>query len=1071
MTRSNRLRMSRLSIGLLAALTTATAFAQSTSAGVGGQVVSADGQPVAGAEVTIVHTESGTVSRATTDANGRYNARGLRVGGPYTITVTKAGVGMDTEEGIYLELNQVGNVDATLTTDDATTLGTVAVTASRLMDTFNPDNKGVGTSVSGRQLQIMPQSNRSIDDVARTDPRVTVLDQASGAISVAGVNNRFNDISVDGMSQGDPFGLNANGMPYTGSPISVDAIEAYDIKISDYDVASDSVGANINAVTKSGTNEFDGSVYYVLKDSDWVAKRDGQAYELFGKDETKGVTIGGPIIKDRLFFFALYEEQKVSDFGGATPPDGVASGVISLDEVNQAIDIANSLGIQDNVYGALDSVLTNERRLAKLDWNITDYHRASLTYQQTEEARPQPYDLRPNSVILTNHWYFTNNETRNTSLQLFSDWTDSFSTEAKVTHQTFDQINGAFVDNTEVLVNVPGGTIFIGEDDNRHENQINTDRIDASFAGIFYAGDHTIKGGFDYLRHDVFNLYGKTLHGEYIFADKNGNGTGMDEFAAGDYDRYVIRRPAAGYTEADTAAALVYSQVSPFLQDTWQVNDNLSLQYGVRVNIPKANKAPEVAPGFEETFGYPNNTQLGSDNKVILPRFSFNYSFDTPRYSQLRGGIGSFQSVPPYVWLANPYQNNGVTAVRYQVTDPSLAPFSPDPYNQPLPAGVTPGNLVCGEAGVTCQVDAIDPDFKLPTVWKATLGYDAELPWWGLVGTAEWTHIRARDAIFYQAINLGEVQGQLADGRDYYYCTLGSLSTSNKNCGREQAFSFNSTLLGNTDVGKSNAITFALNKPLSNGWYGNLSYTYTDADEVASDGSSQAFSSYQFVSRVNPNQEIATTAGRLIRDSVKASLGWEHAFFGDYRTSVTAFYNGRDGLPYTWTFNGDANGDGIFQDPAYIPLINDPNVSYGTATPEQIAAFHDFISNNAYLNSRRGSIAGRNEDRYPWVNQLDVSFQQELPGFWKEHKSVVRLDIYNFLNLLNEDWGITKGETFSDNTRQLTRLAGINPDGTYVYDLGSNTNIEQLQDYDSDAGFPHRLVSRWSAMLTLRYEF
>jgi hypothetical protein len=235
-----RFRMSKIALGLVVALAAAPSFAQSTSAGVGGLVTDNSGQPVSGAEVIITHVESGTVSRASTDASGRYNARGLRVGGPYTVTITSA-AGSKTEEGVYLDLNKVSAVNAQVGAA-ATDLGAVTVTASRLLDTFNPDNKGVGTSVSGRQLELLPQSSRSLDDVARMDPRVSVIDQAGGAISVAGINNRYNTISVDGLSQGDPFGLNGNGMPYTGSPISVDTIAAYDIKISDYDVAADTVG-------------------------------------------------------------------------------------------------------------------------------------------------------------------------------------------------------------------------------------------------------------------------------------------------------------------------------------------------------------------------------------------------------------------------------------------------------------------------------------------------------------------------------------------------------------------------------------------------------------------------------------------------------------------------------------------------------------------------------------------------------------------------------------------------------------------------------------------------------------
>lgn len=1054
MTHYNRVRMSKLTLGLLAILAAAPAFAQSTSAGIGGRVVGADGQPVPGAEVTIVHTESGTVSRAVTGEDGRYNARGLRVGGPYTITIT-SGAGTASEEGVYLDLNKVNAVNATVGAVAATDLNTVSVTASRMLDTFNPDNKGVGTSVSGRQLKLTPQGNRALDDIARLDPRIQVVDAGNGSISVAGVNNRYNTISVDGMSQGDPFGLNANGMPYTGSPISVDTIAAYDLKVSDYDVASDTVGATVNAVTKSGTNEFHGSAYYALRDADsLIGKLDGEDYTGFDTDKTWGVTVGGPIIKDRLFFFGSYEEQTIKDFGGSSSSDGVANGDVSAEDVQEAIEIATALGLQPGTYGLSGVNLDNKRYLAKLDWNINDFHRASLTYQQTEEFRPSPYDDRADNVVLSSHWYNIDNITKNTSLQLFSDWSENFSTEVKLSQQKFDQVNGNPINQPEVEIETAGGgSIFLGEDNNRHENQISTERLTASLFGTYYAENHTIKGGFDYMRHDVYNLYGRDLHGSYVFES-------LEDFAAGDYDVYNLRTPAPGFGVEDTAAALVYSQLSPYIQDTWQVNDQLSLTYGVRVNIPSVNKAPEPAPGFEEAFGFPNDYKLGSANKVILPRVAFNYSFDTPRYSQLRGGVGAFQSVPPFVWLANPYQNNGgVTALSYRSFNPADAPFSPDPYNQNVPASGRPSN----------QIDVIDPDFKLPTVLKASLAYDAELPWYGLIGSMELQTIRAKDAAFYQALNIGEVQGQLADGRNYYYCALGNMSSSNKNCDRNPAFSNQSTVLRNTDQGASTSATFSLTKPMSDGWYGNISYTFTKATEVGSDASSQAWSSYQYVSRLNPNEEIATTASREIQNSLKASLGWEHAFFGDYKTSVSAFYNGRDGLPYTWLINGDANGDGIFQDPAYIPLVNDPNVSYGSATAAQVNNFHQFISNDPYLQSRRGGVAGRNDNRLPWVNQVDLGIQQELPGFFKEHKSIVRLDVYNFLNMLNSDWGVTE-EVGGYDSRYLARLARVTPDGGYVYNLGteSNPTWQSLRPYE---GRVPRVVSRWSVLLTLRYEF
>ena len=1100
MTHPNRVRLSKLSLGLMVALAAAPVFAQSTSAGVGGQVVGADGQPVAGAEVTITHIESGTVSRAITDANGRYTSRGLRVGGPYTITINKAGAGSDTEENVYLGLNQVSTVDGQLNNDVAT-LGTVQAVASAGSYVFGSDNKGVGTNISGRQLELTPQTNRSLDDVARLDPRISITDAGTGRISVAGLNNRYNNISVDGLGQNDPFGLNSNGMPYTGSPISVDTIAAYDIKVSDYDVAQDSIGANINAVTKSGTNEFHGSLYYVLKDADSMVGKHpvtDAKYTKFDKDETQGFTLGGPIIKDKLFFFASYEQQDVTGLAGDAISSGNIGTKISKADLDAVTAAAKAMGMDPGTYdGALGVELGLKRYLGKIDWNISDNHRASLTYQQTEETLPSPYDQSSNFVVFSSRWYTKDSTTKNTSLQLFSDWTDSFSTEVKISQQKFDQIAGnAFNNGPTINIGTMGSTtsqnynssqggIRFGEDRNRHENAINSKKTTVSAFGTWYVDDHAVKFGFDWLKNKALNLYGRDLHGVYSYDS-------VQDFIDGNYYRYDVRRPATydattnSFTVTDdelsTAASVGMSQLSPFVQDTWQVNDQLSLTYGVRVNIPKSDGQPPVKPGFEETFGFSNSYKLGSNNKVVMPRFAFNYTFDTPRSMQLRGGISLFQSVPPYVWLANPFQNNGVNAVSfcaYRTTAtvrgcvddriPQIYDPSSDPFNQPIPSTIN----VAG--GARSQVDAIDPDFKMPTMWKASLGFDAELPWWGLIGSAEIQHFKAKDAAFYNALNIGTPNGTLLDGRESYWVTKGGTA---KNNGSIAGYTNNSTLLTNTDQGKSTSLTFGLNKPMSNGWFGSLSYTYTNATEVGSDTSSQAWSSYQFVSRLNPNDNIAKTATQEIRNSFKASLGWEHAFFGDYKTSVAAYYNGHDGLPYTWLINGDLNGDGIFQDPAYVPLRNDTKVSYGTATAAQIEAFHAFIDNDPYLSLRRGQIAERNESHAPWVNQLDLGIQQELPGFFKSHKAVVRLDVYNFLNMLNKDWGITEMVPGGFDSRYLASMGNsVRADGGYVYNLGTPTssnllpNTQDLAVYESNSLFQNRTVSLWSLLLTVRYEF
>ena len=1100
MNHRNSVRLSKLSLALVAALAAAPLFAQSTSSGVIGHVVGADGQPVAGAEVTITHVESGTVSRAVTGETGNYASRGLRVGGPYKITVTKEGVGTFTQENVYLQLNQVADIDATLNGNVAT-LGSVEVVGTAVADIFSSDNKGVGTSVSGRQLALTPQTNRSLDDIARLDPRIAVTDSGTGRISVAGMNNRYNNITVDGLGQNDPFGLNSNGMPYTGSPISTDTIAAYDIKVSDYDVAQDSIGANINAVTKSGTNEFHGSVYYVYKNADDMVGKNpvtDQKYTKFDKDVTKGVTFSGPLLKDKLFFFASYEQQDVTGLAGdATSSATISSGKISKADLDAVVAAAKAKGLDPGTYDSTLGVeLSLKRYLGKIDWNISDSHRASLTYQQTEETLPSPYDQASNFVVFSSRWYTKASKTRNASVQLFSDWTDTFSTEVKLSQQRFEQVAGnSFNDGPTINIGTIGSTtsqnynssqggIRFGEDRNRHENAIDSKKTTASVFGTWYANDHTVKFGFDWLKTKALNLYGRDLHGVYSYDS-------VQDFIDGRYYRYDVRRPATydattnSFTVTDdelsTAASVGMSQLSPFAQDTWQVNDQLSLTYGIRVNIPKSDGRPPEKPGFEQTFGFTNSYELGSKNKVVMPRFAFNYNFDTPRYSQLRGGIGLFQSIPPYVWLANPFQNNGVNAVAFcayrtsatvsgcvnSAATPALDPSS-DPYNQPIPSTVSVAN------GARSTVDAIDPDFKMPTMWKASLGYDAELPWMGLIATAELQVFRAKDAAFYNALNIGTPNGTLLDGRDSYWVTKGGTA---KNNGLIAGYSNQSTVLTNTDQGGSTSWTIGLNKPIANGWYGNISYTWTHAKEVGSDTSSQAWSSYQFVSRLNPNENIARTATQEIRNQIKASLGWEHNFFGDYKTSISAYYNGHTGLPYTWLINGDLNGDGIFQDPAYIPTLNDPKVSY-IGTQAQIDAFQKFIDSDPYLSMHRGSIVERNASRTPWVNQLDLGIQQELPGLFKTHKSIIRLDVYNFLNLLNKDWGRTMMVPGGFDTPYLAPMGNsVRADGGYVYNLGTPTatnllpNTQNLSLYEPNSVFQDRTVSMGGVLLTLRYEF
>ncbi|NII11485.1 TonB-dependent receptor [Oleiagrimonas sp. C23AA] len=1081
---SNHIRRRMLPFAIASLLAAAPVMAQNvTSSSMSGQVLDASGKPVANATVQIVHVPSGTTKVVTTGPEGRYSAQGLRVGGPFDVTASKSGMTQAEQDNVYLQLGQVSSINLKMGAEaaNAQTMSTVTVSASALAQTFSPDNKGLSTNVSQRELEATPQGNRSIDDIARLDPRITVTDQGDGSISAMGLPNRYNSIQVDGVSVGDPFGLNANGLPYQSSPISSDTIAEYNISTANYDVTSDTVGADINAVTKSGTNEFHGSVYYnytsagrMVGKAGWLPSDDpGYKYNGFDLNTNRGFTFGGPIVKDKLFFFVSAEKQKVTGIGAdsangldSSLTGGSTSNKVSPSDLANIINIAKDKGLDPGGFGGHNNgvSLQDKRYLGKIDWNISNNHRASLSFNKTHETLPQILGNSSNTVGTSNYMYTKDIKTTNVSLELYDDWTDRFSTETKVGWQHYTQNTNVPTQAPQVQVYVNGSngpSVYLGEEQYRHYNAVDTKKWTGFFAGTYYGDEHTIKAGVYYERNKIYNLFGRTEFGAYTFYS-------MDDFANGNYHSYNLYQPADGYSINDVAAQWTYSQFSPFIQDTWQFNDQLSIQYGVRVNIPHSDKAPIKNPAFEQAFGFPNNYTLGSKNRVIEPRLSFNYSFDTERMMQLRGGVGLFQTTPPTVWMTNPYQNNGMTVTTYYVTDPSKAPFSADPHNQPIPAG--------GGNPPQMDVDTIAKNFRLPTVWKASLALDRELPWWGLVASAEYQHTHARDAILYLAPNIGTPSGTLPDGRYQYWTVPGGTShTSGQNNGNNPNFTYDSTILANTNKGKTDSFTLALKKPFAHGWAGSISATFNHATEVNPGASSQASSGYKYIVRTNPNDVVATEAARNIAKSLKASLSWRHAFFGNYYTQVSALYIGHSGRPYSWIFSGDANGDRItYEDPVYIPTMNDPLVTYSAGTPQSVIdQFQNYISHQDYLKDHRGQIAGANKAHSPWVNQLDLSVQQEIPGLFKGNKGIIRLDVYNFLNMLNKKWGDVR-DTGSYNTRTLAGYDGVNDQGQYVYylptDKNGNYQPQQLTTYDA-GGNPTRTVSRWSAMLTLKYTF
>jgi hypothetical protein len=1110
---NNRFRAKVLPLAITALLAATPLMAQDTSSSIDGRVLDASGQPVVGATVQIVHEPSGTTKITTTDAAGRYSAQGMRVGGPFDVTVSKAGLAQAEQDNVYLQLAQSTSVNLTMgaaaaSAASAKTLAGVSVSANALSQTFTPDNKGISTNISQRELEAQPTPGRSIQNIVRMDPRVVVTDRARGEISAVGQNSRYNNITVDSISANDPFGLNANGLPTLSTPISQDTIQEYNISTANFDVATRrGLGAVINAVTKSGTNDFHGSVYYAFQNQNFIGNNEKDAeYQGFDRQWTGGATVGGPIVKDKLFFF-LSAEKSVQvgagspygpqDSNAGTPINGLTSA-----QVQQIRDAAKTVGITEDLgsVGGGNSNLEDKRYLGKIDWNISNNHRASFTYSRTKESKPI-ITGSTTKLVLSSGWYNTAVDNKSYALHFYDDWSDVFSSDTTVSYSDFKQNRGPYngvnmPDVTVYPVQYSGGAaVEFGSEYSSQANVLSVKTLNAAWAGTLFLGDHTIKGGVDFEKDKYYNLFVQDLFGSYTFEDsKAPDGStisGLQNFLDGNYYSYYYHRPANGLSLADTAAAYSLDQYGVFLQDTWQVNNNLSVQYGIRVDIPIMDDRPiynptyAAAPGVNANgvaiggYGRTNQTNING-NRVVQPRMSFNYNFETEHMTQLRGGAGLFVSNPPGVWIGNIFSNSGMTQTQFTCgptqsgacSGTNLPPFSPDPNAQ--------HDGAAGAGQMT--VNTVEPGFRIPSAWKFSLGFDKELPWWGLVFTADYEHIKQRDAIWYQDLNIGAPTGYLPDGRETFYSNpnLDPKAKGQKNRAlANTAFSNAMINLADTSRGSADSLTLQLKKSFSDDWSGMVGFTWSRATEVNPGTSSVASSNYSNNYVTNPNENVASNSNYSVPRRVIAGLNWQHSFFGSYATSVSAFFDGHSAYPYSWTFGNDANGDSFTNDLAFIPKPGEVDFRPGTSQA-LIDSFYSYIQGSDYLKDHQGQIANRNAARAGWLNQLDLSFSQEIPGIFRGNKGIIRLDVYNFTNMLNKKWGIEKRVNFPGG-RALADFYGVGADGKYIYNIdcgGTSSSCSYIKngqysplDVPTYINQNDDLAQRWSLLLTVKYTF
>lgn len=1139
-----RLRLTQIAFSLSIALAAAPSFAQNTTSNIGGRIAGADGKPAAGATVTILHNESGSVSNVTTDAEGRYLARGLRVGGPYTITVTKNGVTEKREE-IYTNLAETANVDATLGTPGVQTV-TIAGTAGGRSEKFSKTTMGSGTSVSATELAIQGSINRNLQDYARSDPRVSQTDKERGEMSVAGQNSRFNSLTIDGVAVSDTFGLEANGSPTAKQPISIEAIQSVQVNVANYDVTQKGyTGGNINAVTKSGTNKVKGSVYYVFRNDSLAGDRFNATNGTYAppapfKDTTKGFTLGAPLIKDKLFIFANYEKLQST----RTAP---AFGPIGSEKTNVGVTtsaIASATKIAKDRYG-LDigtsdvpsgTALNVTDKLVKLDWNVNDDHRVMVRYAKTEQADPIFPLLSATGISLNSTWYSQEKAIETKVAQWTADWTPTFSTELKLSQRDYDSVprvnsqmplvalsfSGALPAGAPAGLSTGNRFINFGTENSRQRNILGTKTDDVYLGANWSLGDHEVKFGGDYQNNKVYNAFLQNVYGNYQFNCSSNlqystvpglsptatnfncatatnaqiEAAVLENFSRGRPNQYQTQIANPGFTLEDAVAKFSMKNTGLFLQDTWTVSERLTLNGGLRIDMnsmadrPRTN-AVVAAPTVGRTaqygrqtggFGF-DNTNTFDGQKLWQPRVGFNYQFDSSRPMQLRGGAGLFQGAAATVWVSNAFSNPGVVTktVGCGVTPFGACAtgdnfFNPDITKQPVIAGVTPA----------ANVDILAPGLRQPSVWKANIAFDHELPWYGMVFAAEFLKLDVKDGIYYQNLNLGEATKTGTDGRQLFYteqlyntaCWSGTASAlSTGACAGQRSRSgsnaaFNNVLLAQkTSKGGSNLMTVSLSRPLTAGFGWSVAYTYTEAKEVSPLTSSTSNSNWSGRSVFNPNEEVSANSGYLVKDRINAVVNFQKKFFGTYNTRIGMFYEGRAGKPYSWTINNDLNGDGLAgNDLMYIPSApGSGEVIFRGDTATNHAnedKFWSVVNQNGVLKRSAGKVVDRNSDFAPWTNSFDVRVSQEIPSFFNGHKATFTFDIFNVGNLLNKKWGRINEVGFQSagaQARSFVDYVGLDANGKYIYQVR-----DKVEDLDVRQA---KGESQWAIQATLKYEF
>ena len=1000
-----------LALALLAGTT--RALAQATTGGITGQVVDSAGAPVADATVEVLNMETGLRRTVTVSQSGNYTVLGLAPGGPYRVTVRAIGHRPVVQEGVRVPLSQSVRADATMARQ-AVEVEELVVMADAAGADFAPSRQGTQTTINDTLLRRLPTLDRDFTDFVKLTPQVQVR-EGEGGITAAGQNNRFNTVQVDGATVNDRFGLGRTGQAggqADGRSVGLEAVKEYQVLLSPYDVRQGNFsGALINAVTKSGTNRFSGSVFAYHRNESLTG------YPLDGTDFSNwqlGGSLGGPIQRDRIHFFANYERRS-EDKPAAGPFFGGPGPIVVRPEDVAAYNAAAAgYGLSTGTFDRVDITRPANNLLGRLDFLIGDNSRLVAKFQYNDAALDvfdRSASVANPFIELSNNGYFFNNKTYNPSVQFFTNFANGAANELLLSANVIRDRRTPFVREPVILVqNLPqvtAGQIYTiqaGGEEFSHANELDQNMYEITNNFSIPIGAHRFTLGARWEGYKVRNLFGQNIFGRWQFDS-------LSLFQAGTVEQYQIRFGLPGSNEGESRFRA--GQFAVYAQDDWAVSPTFTLNPGVRLDMPYFTTGLSYDPRVIEDFG-PQDKPGGQ--VMISPRLGFNWDMQGASQSQLRGGAGIFTGAPAFVWYSNAYANNGLGLVALTCGQNGIgvAPaFTPDPDNPPISCA---GGETVGPGGSLGEVDLIADYTRFPQVFRANLAYDRRLPY-GLVASLEGLYSKDINQFFIVNRNLLAPARTDATGRVIYPGTLnanGTLSPQYFDLALYgPSFAGGVYELRNTDEGYSFSITGQLRKEFGRNVQASIGYTYSEAYDVQSFTSSRAISNWRF-SRMLAGADLTDNRTRSGFDRPHRIVGnFTYTVPWRFPTDISFTYIGQSGTPYTLrsggaSGRGDLNLDGTnTNDPIYIPTgAGDPLSPYAFQSPANEAAFDQYIAGESCLSSQRGRIMERNSCRNPWQNQLDVALRQRLPVFRGD--AAFEVQIFNVLRMLDRDWGQAK---------------------------------------------------------------